>query len=137
MRYGVRTKGHASLKVGVAKALPQHMRGSILEVSHVRTEPEYRNQGEAKMLMLDVCLDADVDEKFLLVLVEPDSDSPMDLEALTNWYASIGFAPIQAEPLLMVRPHLRAAIVARQKANPVNAVMAVDTKENTSGQVRS
>lgn len=118
MRIGSRTKGHASLHVGVAKALPQHMRKSILEVSKVRTEPEYRGRGEARSLMLSVIIDADVEEKFLLVHVEPDHDSPMDKEALANFYASLGFHPIQPDPLLMVRPHLRASIVARQKEEP-------------------
>lgn len=130
MKLGVRKQGHASLKVNVAKALPQHMRADIRELTQVRTEPEYRGRGEARDLMLAVCLDADVDEKFLLVHVEPADDSPMDKEALANFYVSLGFQPIQSEPLLMVRPHIRAAIAG---SSNVNVAMTVD-KENNSGR---
>lgn len=104
MKPGLRTSGHASIKVNVAKALPQHMRANVFEVSHVRTEPEYRGQGHATNLMMKACLDADLAGKFLMVHVQPDSDSPMDLNRLAGFYGKFGFAPIQADPLLMVRP---------------------------------
>ena len=104
MTPGTRTHGHASLKVGVAKALPQAMRRQVMEVSAVRTEPEYRNRGDAGALMFATCTDADLAGKFLLVHVEPAPDSPLDQQRLAEFYARFGFAPIQADPLLMVRP---------------------------------
>lgn len=125
------THGHASLKINVAKALPQHMRDNVFELTHIRTEPEYRNQGDATGLLLRVCLDADLADKSLLVQVNPDTDSPMDKAELTNWYGQHGFAVIQEAPVrLMVRPcvKLRTAfshsaniphsIVVRQKDTP-------------------
>lgn len=104
MTPGVRHHGHASLKVGVAKALPHSMRRQVMEVSSVRTEPEYRGRGDATMLMMTTCTDADLAGKFLMVHVEPDHDSPLDLGALAGFYSRFGFAPIQSDPLLMVRP---------------------------------
>jgi len=104
MTPGIRHYGHASLKVGVAKALPVAMRRQVLEVSSVRTEPEYRGRGDASALVFATCTDADLAGKFLLVHVEPDPDSPLDQQALAEFYARYGFTPIQADPLLMVRP---------------------------------
>lgn len=103
MKPGTLTHGHASLQVNVAKALPQAMRSRVYEISHVRTEPEYRGMGYATDLMLKACLDADLSGKFLMVHVEPDSDSPMDKQGLAEFYSKHGFRPIQADPLLMVR----------------------------------
>ena len=104
MKLGSYQVGHASLKVNVAKALPIHMRGKVYEISHVRTEPEYRGQGHANDLMLRACFDADLAGKFLMVHVEPDTDSPMDMNSLAGFYSKFGFGAIQADPLLMVRP---------------------------------
>jgi predicted GNAT family acetyltransferase len=106
LKYGTRTQGHASLRVNVAKALPTAMRGRVYEISHVRTEPEYRAQGHATDLMAMACLDADLAGKFLMIHVQPDSDSPLNLATLAKFYGKFGFAPIQAAPLLMVRPCL-------------------------------
>ena len=75
-----------------------------MEMSSVRTEPEYRGRGDASALVFATCGDADLSGKFLLVHVEPDADSPLDKQALAEFYARYGFAPIQANPLLMVRP---------------------------------
>jgi predicted GNAT family acetyltransferase len=101
---GIREHGHASLKVNVAKALPIHMRKQVYEISSVRTEPEYRGQGWASELLFSTCTDADIAGKFLMVHVKPDDDSPLDRNRLAEFYSRFGFAPIQAEPLLMVRP---------------------------------
>jgi len=104
MKPGIRQQGHATLKVGVAKALPLKMRSQVYEISAVRTEPEYRNRGEAGALLFATCGDADLAGKFLMVHVEPDTDSPLDRNTLAQFYGRFGFAPIQADPLLMVRP---------------------------------
>jgi GNAT superfamily N-acetyltransferase len=104
MTPGIRQQGHCTLKVGVAKALPLAMRRQVYEISAVRTEPEYRGRGDASALVFSTCGDADLAGKFLLVHVEPDPDSPLDRGKLAQFYSRFGFAPIQAEPLLMVRP---------------------------------
>ena len=105
MKPGAITHGKSSLVVNVAKALPQNMRGHVYEISNVRTAPQYRGQGEATALLLKTCNKADAAGKFLLVHVEPDSDSPVDTQGLVNFYGGFGFKPFQASPaLLMVRP---------------------------------
>lgn len=105
MKPGLREHGPASLKVRVAKALPQKMRANVFEITSVRTEPEYRGRGHARSLMLDTCLEADLAGKFLLVHVEPDPDSPIDEIKLSDFYAGLGFRPLQSSPVkLMIRP---------------------------------
>lgn len=104
MKPGVREHGHATLKVGVAKALPMHLRSQVYEISSVRTEPEYRQRGDASMLLFSTCTDADLAGKFLMVHVQPDGDSPLDRNRLAEFYSRFGFQPIQGDPLLMVRP---------------------------------
>lgn len=105
MAPGTRTEGHASLKVNVAKALPQTMRANVMELTDVRTDPAHRGQGEATNLMMRTCMEADIARKFLLVQVEPSDDSPLDFTGLSNFYMRFGFVPIQTTPaMLMVRP---------------------------------
>lgn len=104
MNYGQRIQGNSSLTLRVATALPQHMRGKVIEVHDLRTHPDHRGNGEAHSLMLATTLEADMNNRFLLVCVEPGGDSPMDAKQLGNWYLSHGFVPIQSDPMLMIRP---------------------------------
>jgi hypothetical protein len=104
MKYGTRIEGAASLKLAIPTALPDHMRGQVIEVRSLRTEPTERNKGAASDLMLSVCLEADMARKFLFLCVEPDIDSPVDETGLVNFYMRFGFMPIQAKPILMTRP---------------------------------
>lgn len=105
MKPGTYTHEGASLKVSVAKALPQAMRGKVYEITAVRTSPESRGQGHATHLLCQACNEADLAGKFLMVNVDPDPDSPLDRNALAKFYGSFGFKPIQIIPaLLMVRP---------------------------------
>ncbi len=104
MRYGTRIEGHAGLKLAVPTALPQNMRGRVVELRSLRTDPDHRSGGEATRLMLATTLEADIHRYFLMLHVDPDEDSPLDREQLANWYHRFGFTTIQAEPMLMVRP---------------------------------
>ena len=105
MKPGAITHGKSSLVVNVATSLPQNMRAHVYEISNVRTVPKYRRHGLASALLLKTCNMADAAGKFLLVHVEPDSDSPVDTQGLVNFYGGFGFKPFQASPvLLMVRP---------------------------------
>lgn len=108
MKYGTRIEGHASLKLAVPTALPNKMRGNVVELRSLRTDPDHRDKGEATRLMLSTTLEADMMRYFLFLHVQPDEDSPLDKEKLANWYNKFGFSTIQADPLLMVRPHVGA-----------------------------
>jgi GNAT superfamily N-acetyltransferase len=99
---GTRTHGHASLKLAVPTALPDDLRGPVVELRSLHTRKDKRGQGEATALMADVCNEADKARRFLFLHVKPDG--PMGTEALANFYIRNGFHPIQAEPLLMLRP---------------------------------
>ena len=47
MKTGKRQRGAASLNVGYSQAIPAHMRGKVLEVSHVHTDEVHRGKGQA------------------------------------------------------------------------------------------
>lgn len=104
MRYGTRIEGHASLKLAVPTALPDNMRGNVVELRSLRTDPDHRGQGDATKLLLSAIMEADINRYFLFLHVQPDEDGPLDKSALANWYHRFGFTTIQADPLLMVRP---------------------------------
>lgn len=108
MKYGERTFGHASLRLCSPSALPLHMRGKVVELRSLRTDPEQRRQGHADQLLRLVTVEAERSKKFLLIKVEPEAESVgpggPDREALAAFYDRHGFVAIQPEPLLMVRP---------------------------------
>lgn len=108
MKLGPRTNGNASCKLSVPVALPLPMRANIIELSAMHTLPANRNKGEATELLLDVCLEADMQRKFLFLAVKPDKDCPLSTTQLANFYSRFGFLPIQTEPLLMTRPYVGA-----------------------------
>lgn len=105
MRYGKRQYGGASLEVGVASALPVHMRKGIVMISKVFTEPAQRRQGHAQILLSSVAREADAARKLLLLKVGDGHEDAATKQHLLSWYERNGFTPIQADPLLMVRPH--------------------------------
>lgn len=79
------------------------MRGPVVEIRSLKTEPAHRRQGHAQRLMAEVTREADRSARFLLLAVEPTGE--MGLQDLANFYGRHGFVPIQADPLLMVRPY--------------------------------
>lgn len=105
MRYGKRQYGGATLEVGVATALPLHMRKGIAMISKVFTDPACRRQGHAQKLLTIVAAEADLHRKLLLLKVGDGDADAATKQNLLSWYEKNGFAAIQAEPLLMVRPH--------------------------------
>ena len=105
MRYGKRQYGGATLEVGVAKALPVHMRKGIVMISKVFTDPACRRQGHAQRLLSIVTAEADQHRKLLMLKVGDGHEDAATKQHLLSWYERNGFTPIQADPLLMVRPH--------------------------------
>lgn len=118
MKLGPRSNDQASLRLVKPRALPAHMHGDIVELTGLRTSPAHRQQGHATDLMLDVCLEADMAQRFLFLCVEPDGG--MEINDLAKFYVRHGFMPIQADPLLMIRPH----VAVRGMMTPMAAVHA-------------
>lgn len=108
---GIRTNDHASLKVRVPTALPMHMRGKVREIVSLETEAEHRGKGYAKDLLARICISADLSDTWLMLVAEPGDDGT-DKQRLLNLYSRAGFAPIQADPILMVRPSVHARVPA-------------------------
>jgi ribosomal protein S18 acetylase RimI-like enzyme len=104
MKLGPRTNDRASLKLVRPRALPTHMHSDVIELTSLRTQAAHRGQGYASDLMRDVCLEADVAQRFLFLCVEPEGG--LGLNDLAQFYARLGFVVIQSDPLLMVRPHV-------------------------------
>jgi len=98
---GLRTFEMASLRLCKPRALPPEMQGDVVELHSLSTPVDYRRMGHASQLMLSVCCEADLARKFLFLCVEPNG---VEKQVLLDFYLNFGFVPIQADPLLMVRP---------------------------------
>lgn len=122
MKPGTRKHGTATLRLSFNTSVPAHLRGGLLEVSHVLTPEADRGKGYASMLMQKVCAEADEAGKVLMLMPKPFNAEPMDAEALTQWYARYGFEPIQSSPLVMAR---RPGSVAVAKVKPLAAAMGM------------
>lgn len=105
MKPGLRQHGPATLRLSFNTMVPAHLRGGLLEISHVLTPESHRGQGYASMLLQKVCAEADEAGKVLLLNPKPYDTEPMNAEELTDWYSRFGFDLIQTQPaLLMARP---------------------------------
>jgi GNAT superfamily N-acetyltransferase len=103
MKPGTRQHGPATLKLSFNTSVPAHLRGGLLEVSHVFTPADERNKGYASLLLQKVCAEADAAGKVLMVMPKPYDDAPVDRNTLVEWYRTYGFEPIQALPIIMAR----------------------------------
>lgn len=104
MVLGFRRVGGASCRLQKPLALPKHMHEGIVEVTRVLTDDLQRGKGYATTLIHRICQEADKNGLTLFLQVDPYGDGPLDCSALEGWYSrAFGFAPIQAEPLLMAR----------------------------------
>lgn len=123
MKPGPRTHGPASLRLSFNKTVPAHLRGGLLELSHVSTPEDQRGKGHASLLLQRVCAEADEARKVLLLMPKPFGDAPMDREALIDWYSGFGFDLIQTKPVaLMARP---AGAAPRVKVKMLPALMGI------------
>ena len=73
----------------------------VLEVVRVWTDPEMRKQGFATELLKDICNDADIEGRVLMLNPRPFGQK--GLENLAPWYTRFGFSIIQTNPVLMAR----------------------------------
>lgn len=123
MKPGTRTHSPATLRLSHNRSVPAHLRGGLLEISHVHTPAEERGRGHASLLLQKVCAEADGARKVLLLLPKAYDDGPLEEEALIDWYSSFGFDLIQTRPApLMARP---AGAAPRVKAKMLAASMGL------------
>lgn len=74
----------------------------VLELVRVWTDPEARKQGFATELVKDICNDADIEGRVLML--SPKTFGRVGLEDLAPWYERFGFVTIQKKPVqLMAR----------------------------------
>ena len=105
MRPGRRELNEASLRVQLCEAVPEHMRASVREITHVHVAPEYRRKRLATMLLNLVCQEADANRMTRLLTAAPAWDSDMDAAQLVAFYELFGFVQLQDTPqgMLMAR----------------------------------
>lgn len=93
---------HSRCIVATTKAIPEHMRERVREVSKVVTEPAYRQQGYGTQLMQQVCDYADT-ENFVLILHPSPEANTIKKDKLMSWYKRFGFIKTQDDPPMMAR----------------------------------
>jgi predicted GNAT family acetyltransferase len=123
MKPGIRQHGPATLRLGFNTSVPAHMRGGLLEVTHVFTPEQHRGKGYASLLMQKVCSEADEAGKVLLLMPKPYDEGGLDREALIAWYALFGFNAIQTSPVLMAR---KPGAIGVAKMKPLALAMGMN-----------
>lgn len=122
MKPGTRQHGPATLKVSFNTSVPAHLRGGLLEVTHVFTPEQHRGKGFASLLMQKVCAEADEAGKVLLLMAKPYDEGGLDRDELREWYGRFGFKRIQADPVLMARA---IGAVGEAKLKPLALAMGM------------
>lgn len=59
------------------------------------TDPAKRRLGDARYLMCEICVEADMQKTVLVLEPKADDDGPLDDTALENFYRRFGFQVIQ------------------------------------------
>ena len=95
---------HYSNEHSSAEVLATTIKGAegVLELVRVWTDSDARKQGYATELLKDICNDADIEGRVLMLHPRPFG-SGKGLENLAPWYERFGFAVIQRNPVLMAR----------------------------------
>lgn len=123
MKPGIRQHGPATLKLSHNKLVPAHIRGGVLELTHLIVPEQHRRNGYASLLMQKVCAEADEAGKVLLLMPKPYDVIGMDREQLVAFYERFGFQAIQQRPVLLMARQPGVAVAARVK--PLAAAMGV------------
>lgn len=105
MTPGIRQEGAAILTIKEYKdpRLNDTERQRIRIIEGLRTDPDKRNQGDARYLMSKVCIEANQARTVLLLECRPEADSPLDVDQLENFYRVFGFRVVQKQPKMMAR----------------------------------
>lgn len=103
MKPGIYEEGPARLRLSYCSQIAQHLRGNLLELSSLVTDPEWRGKGYATALMWKTVRACDLNKMALLLNVQPFDDEPLDTEALSAWYRRFGFRDLPGSPGVMFR----------------------------------
>lgn len=94
---------------------------NIKWITDLQVPLEYRKQGEAKKLLIELGKEADATQTALLLECRP-LDNTITKESLQSIYKRHGFIKIQDEPLLMMRvpvPPLLFSQIAKKKTSDI------------------
>ncbi len=94
---------------------------NIKWITDLQVPLEYRKQGEAKNLLIELGKEADATQTALLLECRPLDDT-ITKESLQSIYKRHGFIKIQDEPLLMMRvpvPPLLFSQIAKKKTSNI------------------
>lgn len=105
MKPGTYTSGSASCRLRYSQAVPSHLRGGLLEITHLTTPEAEQGKGHAGRLIEKICLQANADRFILLTMPQPFGDVAMSKDELSRWYIRrFGFEVLQDHPVqLLVR----------------------------------
>jgi ribosomal protein S18 acetylase RimI-like enzyme len=114
----------------MSQTLPEPMRESVREITHLYVAPEARRKKLATMLLNLVCQEADANGITLMLTARP-ADDQMAEDALVKWYQQFGFRPLQEGPAgyIMARQvHVRPRIadISRARVNRAVRMALVD-----------
>lgn len=104
MQIGLRSFKSASLRIAEPQAFddqPDYVayRAGIREVVDLKAGNP--REGHATRLLHNVCTEADVEAKVLLLTVQQYDDGP-DNSQLIKFYRKFGFVPVQDEPAVLM-----------------------------------
>jgi GNAT superfamily N-acetyltransferase len=99
------TLNNASLKINpfTQPGVPDELCDKLRLITHLHTDKEHRNKGEATALLKQVIKESS--EAGISLLVEPRAyeDDGLTTKQLIAFYAKHGFVQIQIKPCIMVR----------------------------------
>jgi GNAT superfamily N-acetyltransferase len=107
---------HYSNEHSSAEVVPATTPGieGVLELVRVWTDVEARKQGFATELVKDICNDADIEGRVLMLT--PKTFGRVGLEDLAHWYERFGFVTIQKKPVVLMA---RMPQVYKTKMSPI------------------
>ena len=111
MKPGTVSLGPCTLRLAYSALVPPNMRGDALEIADLLTIPSERGKNHANSLMQEVCEQADMAGKLLLLMPEKYGQDGLTTEQLSDWYQRRhGFVVLQHSPkTILVRMPARAA----------------------------
>lgn len=115
MKPGIRQHGPATLKLAFSTTVPAHLRGGVLELSHLVVPEQHRRHGYASLLLQKVCAEADEAGKVLLLMPKPFDVIAMDRNQLEDFYQHFGFLTIQKHPVVLMARRPGAGVTVSVK----------------------
>ena len=103
--------GAASLDLSYSGIVPPEDRDRVIEISNLFTLPAERGNNAANSLMQEVCEQADMANKLLMLMPEAFGNGGLTTDELIDWYSrKFGFITLQSIPkVILIRLPLTAA----------------------------